>query len=110
MTNFIRGIVGVFVAVVLTAFCVQNSQVIPFVYLPFYDAIEIPQYLLILGTVLFGFILGAFVVWLNGLAHARAQKRLIKSLEKEVRAYQKAADVNDAVIEKALSEENITGL
>ena len=42
--SFWGGILGVSVAVVLTAICVQNAQVISFTVLSFYDPIEVPQY------------------------------------------------------------------
>lgn len=79
---FIRGLLGVFVIIVLTVLCVSNMDAVPLKISPIHDALEIPLYGVILGAFLFGFIIGAFMVWLNALVTGWGQRRKIKSLEK----------------------------
>lgn len=87
MIRFIRWIFGFALAVLVTAFAVFNRHDIPFAYSPVHDPIDVPLFAVGLGFMALGFLIGAFIVWLNQipLFYLRhKQKKKIRSLEKEL--------------------------
>ena len=85
--SFIKGLLGGSIAILLTLFAVLNREPTLVHYSPLHDPIEMPLYLISLGLAASGFILGALFVWFNGgkkRSQSRAQRRLIKSLEKRL--------------------------
>ncbi len=53
----------------------------------FYDALPVPLAIIILNSVILGFVWGALIVWLNGSGvrgDVRRLKREIKMLEQEI--------------------------
>lgn len=85
--GILRGIVGLILALILVTFAVANRQTIDIVWSPFHPQAQIPVYVLTLGFLAIGFVLGGFVVWLNSLPvhwQKRKQSKQIKNLEKEL--------------------------
>jgi uncharacterized integral membrane protein len=77
-------------AVVLILFAVSNRETVSvgFWLLPG-AVIELPLYLLILGTLVFGFVIGEFVAWVGGWRwrrEARRSRDRIAVLERELEA------------------------
>ncbi|MCB1650473.1 MAG: LapA family protein [Alphaproteobacteria bacterium] len=87
MIAFIRGLVAFFLVVVLTVFAVANMHSVDVSMTPVHQPFQTPLYLIALGFMAAGFVVGGFFVWLNGSAGrslGRQQKRQIKVLEKEL--------------------------
>lgn len=96
--GFIRWIIGFFITVSIAIFVVMNRDFVDVYWNPLVvdQFISLPLYALILGCMVFGFLIGALVVWFNmgGLRQERRrQKKEIKDLEKKVKRIQ---DENDA--------------
>lgn len=78
------------IAIVLTAFAVPNRERVDVVLWPFLT-LEAPLYLVTLLALLVGFLVGAFIAWINGRhwrRTARQRARRIEALERELAATQ----------------------
>ncbi|MFN3700657.1 MAG: lipopolysaccharide assembly LapA domain-containing protein [Alphaproteobacteria bacterium] len=87
MLRLIRWIAGFIIVIGFAAFAALNRQSTVFYFTPLHDPIEWPLFALILAAAGTGFLLGAFTVWLNESKirqERRAQRKQIKSLEKEL--------------------------
>lgn len=83
----IRWILGVLITVAVIVFAVSNMQPVPVYPSPFHDAYNMPLYLIALGLLAGGFILGALSVWINSAGTRRTkrrQRKKIRALEKEL--------------------------
>lgn len=75
------------VAVVLILFAVSNHEIVSVGLWPVPAQIELPLYLLVLGTLLIGFAAGELVAWLRGWhwrREARRSRARIAALEREL--------------------------
>jgi uncharacterized integral membrane protein len=87
MASLLRWIIGLTITAALAALAVMNRAQIVLYWSPLHAALSLPLYLIILGSIGFGFIFGAVVVWLNMAELRRAkrsQKKEIKTLKQEV--------------------------
>lgn len=94
--TLLRSLIGFVIALAAAAFAIANRQSVDVVYSPIHDPITLPLYLIVLGLTALGFILGGIFVWISmGTLRKtkRQQKKLIKTLEKEL----KAVNENDAI-------------
>lgn len=87
----LRWIVGVLITVIVAVFAVLNRSVFDVYWSPFpADApVSLPVYIVVLGALAAGFILGALMVWLNASSvrsEKRRQKKEIKILQQQVGA------------------------
>jgi uncharacterized integral membrane protein len=88
--KFLWWIVLAFVAVVLILFAVSNRETVSlgFWILPG-AAVQLPLYLLVLGTLIVGFVVGQLVTWIGGWRwrrEARRSRERIAMLEREFEA------------------------
>lgn len=87
MVAIIRWIVSLLVAVAAILFAVANREAASVVWSPLHAPVELPLFVWVLGGTLIGFVLGGFMVWLNGAAvrrERRRQRKIIRTLEKEL--------------------------
>ena len=80
-------------ALVLVVFAVANREPINLTFWPLPVALTAPTYLVVLLTLLTGFLLGEFVAWINGhrwRREARTRSRRIEALERELAAKEPA--------------------
>ncbi len=85
--SFLRAIVALILTLVLAGFAAMNTEKVEVVISPIGDIAMVPLYAIALGAVAFGFICGAFMVWINTAPvrkDRRKKKKEIKNLEKEV--------------------------
>lgn len=85
--HLLRWIIGLPVTIVLVVFAVANRQIVPVDLYPLPVMAELPVYLVVLGALLTGFVLGLFAAWIAGHRHrsqARAESRRASRLEREV--------------------------
>ncbi len=86
---FLRGLSALTFTIVIAVIAVLNRDDVP-VYLNPLDTSfshDFPLYAVILGSVLFGFVVGGFMVWINMSSlrrQKRQQKKDLKKLEQEV--------------------------
>jgi uncharacterized integral membrane protein len=76
-------------AVVLILFAVSNREAVAVRLWPLSDVIEMPLYLVLLGSLLVGFVVGEIVAWVAGLHwrhEARRSRDRIAELERELAA------------------------
>ena len=76
-------------ALMLTLFAVSNLERVPIGFWPFSDLLVAPLYLVVILALLFGFLVGEFVAWINGRHWRREARRRayrIESLERELAA------------------------
>jgi len=81
----------VFAAVVLVLFAVSNRETASVGLWPLPVLVELPLYLVLLGTLLIGFVVGEFVAWVAGRRWRREARRLehrVAALERELAATQ----------------------
>ncbi len=87
--TLLRSLIGFAIAIAAAAFAIANRQVVDVIYSPIHDPVSLPLYLIVLGLTALGFILGGIFVWMS-MGHLRKtkrqQKKLIKTLEKELKA------------------------
>ncbi|MDP9126722.1 MAG: lipopolysaccharide assembly protein LapA domain-containing protein [Pseudomonadota bacterium] len=76
------GLIGFVILLLAISFALANRQPAVISLWPFGVEIEAPLYILTLGTLFFGLLLGAFVAWLNLLPHRFQARRLRKDLAK----------------------------
>lgn len=77
------------VALALIVFAVDNRQTVTISLWPLPIAASMGLYLLVLLTLLFGFLLGELMAWLNGHRHrreARLKAKRVEELERELAA------------------------
>ncbi len=89
MIALIRTINGLCFTILIIGFAIMNRQVVPVFYSPLNESLPLPLYLVTLGMLGLGFVLGGALVWFNmeSLRQTRRfQKKTIKSLEKELQA------------------------
>lgn len=82
--KFIQALLGTLVTVIVATFAVTNPQVTTLYLTPFHNALEYPLYMIILGALAAGFLIGCVTVWINmdGLRKQNRQyKRDIKKQE-----------------------------
>lgn len=89
MMAILRWIVGLVVVIVVAVFALLNRGVFNFYWSPFPadDPVALPVYIIVLGAMAVGFVLGALMVWFNessARSEKRRQKKEIKILQKEV--------------------------
>ncbi len=87
--GFIRGIIGLIFAVLFAIFAVANRQNVDIVWHPVLPAVSLPLYIVALGLLAIGFILGGFMAWLKSVpvrVQKTVQSRKIKKLEKQLGA------------------------
>ncbi len=84
----LRWIIGFVVTVAAAGFAVLNRHNTEIYWNPVgADVLDVPVWLVALGFMAIGFLLGGFVVWMNSgkvRSERRQQKKEIKKLEKEV--------------------------
>jgi len=88
MTALLRWMISLLVTVAAILFAVANRHLVPVNWSPFDPSITVPVFMPVLVGVAFGFVLGAFMVWLNSSdlrRERRRQKRLIHKLEHDLR-------------------------
>lgn len=72
---------------VIIVFAVANRHFVPLDLWPFEVAVEAPVFVLVLGSMLIGFLAGALVMWLSGgkqRRQARAARGQVAKLERQV--------------------------
>lgn len=87
--KFLWWIVLALVALVLVLFAVSNREAVAVTLWPLPAAVELPLYLVVLGTLVFGFIAGQLVTWIGGWhwrREARRSRERIAMLERELEA------------------------
>lgn len=85
--RFITWLIGVAVAVFMVTFAVSNRTPVSVTVWPFPFALDLGLYIIILGSVLVGFMVGALVTWVAGGKHrrqVRRQRAEIRNLESEL--------------------------
>lgn len=85
--SLIRWFFGAFATLCVILFAISNRQHVEFQLTPFNATNEYPLYAIGLALFIFGFLLGAFSVWVNGAAlrrEKRRQAKTIKNLEKSL--------------------------
>lgn len=85
--NLIRSIAGFIIAALLAGVAVFNRQNIEFFFSPLHEPFVIPLYGIVLGFFGAGFLVGGFIVWMNGgqtRQLTRQQRKQIKALKQEL--------------------------
>ncbi len=115
--RFIRGILGLALALLFTAFAVANRQTVEITWSPLHPAASLPLYALALGLLATGFLIGSLFAWLESIPvrlEKTRQKRRIKTLEKELLEKElKAKDLhtgNSAITALPATAQNWTAL
>jgi len=91
--RFLSWIVLALVAVVLVLFAVSNRETVSVGLWPLPVLVDLPLYLVLLGTLIFGFVAGELTAWVRGWRRRREARRnrvRIVQLEREVAAAQVA--------------------
>lgn len=89
----IRWILTLPVTVVVIAFAVANREFVPIDLWPLEVAVELPVFVLVLGSMLVGFAVGALAMWISAgkqRQRARALRRRLDKLERELQSRQDA--------------------
>lgn len=85
--SFIKSILAFLLTILIAAFCILNAQTIDIAWSPIHETLTLPLYAIILGALLFGFLIGTATLWINSGSlrkTKRQQKKQIKTLEKEL--------------------------
>lgn len=96
MLALFRWFVGFAVAVSLILFSILNRASTDLIWHPLYDPISAPLYLICLGIMGIGFLLGALLVWINDgqlRKQCRQNKKEIKNLKKDLSATPKQSNM-----------------
>jgi len=94
------GLISLILVVLALCFALANQQSVVVSLWPFDVAIGVPLYLLSLGTLFVGLLLGAIIAWFAMLPHRFAARRLRKDLKK---MHEKIEDLQQTVIAPAPS-------
>jgi lipopolysaccharide assembly protein A len=87
--RFLWWVVLAVAALLLILFAVSNRQTVSVGLWPLPDFAQLPLYLVVLGTLLIGFLAGQLVAWLGSLRwrrEARRSRQRIATLERELEA------------------------
>lgn len=87
--RFIRLLIGALVTLAILLFAASNRQTVEVFLTPITPSIQLPLYLIALGLMGFGFVMGGIFVWLNEgktRRERRKQRKEIKALQKELSA------------------------
>lgn len=87
--KFLWWILLALVALVLILFAVSNREAVSVALWPLPDAVQLPLYLVVLGSLVVGFLAGEFVAWVRGWRwrrEARRSRERIQTLEREIEA------------------------
>ena len=85
--TLIRTIVGFLITIAVLVFAAANLHTIEVYYTPFTPALELPLFIVALGLMSFGFVIGSMMVWINeGKARRERcrQRKEISKLQKEL--------------------------
>ena len=85
--SFVKSIFAFLLTILIAGFCIINAQISDIAWSPIHEAISIPLYAVILGSIVFGFFTGMVALWLNSgtlRKTKRQQKKHIKAHEKEL--------------------------
>lgn len=105
--GFIRGIIGLTFAVLFAIFAVANRQSVDIVWHPIFPPVSVPLYIVALGLLATGFILGSFMAWLKSLPvrwTKTVQTRKIKKLEKELGAAKETKTTETPAIQTPVAD------
>ena len=94
--GFFRTLLGFLVAAGLAVFAVFNRSAVDVFWSPVHAPIPLPVYLIALGFMAGGFLLGGVFVWFSGgktRREKRQQRRQIKKLEKALEGAEERAGV-----------------
>lgn len=78
--KILTGLIGLTLAVLALCFALANRQTAIISLWPFGVEVEAPLYLLSLGTLFIGLVVGAIVVWLSMIPHRMRTRRLQKDI------------------------------
>ncbi len=74
--KLLSGLIGFIIAVIALCFALANRQTATLSLWPFGVEVDAPLYLLSLGTLFVGLLIGALVVWLSMIPHRLRTRRL----------------------------------
>jgi lipopolysaccharide assembly protein A len=89
--KFLSWLVLALVTLVVILFAVSNRETVSVGLWPLPALVELPLYLVLLGTLVFGFVVGELVAWIGGWRWRREARRgrdRIAMLERELEAAQ----------------------
>src|SRR5579862_777170 len=92
--RFLFWIVLAVVALALILFAISNRQTVSVGLWPLPALVDLPLYLVLLGTLLVGFVVGELTAWIRGWRwrrEARRSRERIATLEREVEAARRPA-------------------
>ncbi len=113
MITLFRFIIFIAVSAVCIFFALSNQDTVAVTWSPISEAINIPAYILALGGLATGFIIGVLITWLNFIPvrfENRKNKKLIHKLEKELENYVEHEDEgtnNDLMISTQGAQDDI---
>jgi len=85
--SLIKSLFTFILTLLIAGFCILNAQSVEIEWSPVHDAITLPLYAIILGSLILGFFIGTTALWMNSgtlRKTKRQQKKQIKTLEKEL--------------------------
>ncbi|MEM6811256.1 MAG: LapA family protein [Pseudomonadota bacterium] len=85
--SLLRWIIAIPVIIGVLIFALAHPEDVSVAFSPLHDRIDLPLYFVVLLFLSVGFLLGAFIAWINFLpafAEKRKQKKEIKELEKQL--------------------------
>lgn len=68
-------IVGLPVSVALTILAVANRAPVDVSFYPFFEALSVPLFIVILGSFAAGVLVGSLLTWISGVRRRRAKRR-----------------------------------
>ncbi len=89
--RLVRWLLALALALVLAAFAVRSTEDVTLGLWPLDRQLVLPLFLVVLATLLLGFIVGAAIAWITGgrwRREARRRQRRIEMLERELRTTQ----------------------
>ncbi len=93
--KFISGLIGLIIMLLALCFALANRQSATISLWPFEVELQAPLYLLTLGTLFAGIVLGAVIAWFLALSHRLEARRLRKDIAV---LNQKILDVQQSVL------------
>jgi uncharacterized integral membrane protein len=93
--GLVRAIVGFTLAILFVVFAIANRQTVAIVWSPLNPPFELPLYLVALGLLALGFLLGSLMMWLDFLPNRLGKNREIRQLKKELKGKQSKAVVQE---------------